>query len=97
MGGIIVNESAFGQPNTAIGFSHKIVYAGTSIAGDGVPGKAITVTGVLATDIVLVDWLVNGTSRLIRTVVPSANTITVTASDTTAITDYYHYVVLRAC
>jgi hypothetical protein len=97
MGGILVNESAYGSPNTAIGFSHKAIYTGISIAGDGVPGKAITVTGVLATDIVIVSFLVNSASRFVDTVVPAADTITVTASGNTAVTDYYSYIVFRAC
>jgi len=97
MGGIIVNESAYGQPNTAIAFSHKAIYVGESICGDGVAAKTVAVPGVLATDIVIVSWLINSLSNYLLTVIPAANAFTITASGATAVTDKVHYMVLRAC
>jgi len=96
MGGILVKESAFGQPNSAIGFSHKAIYSGISVAGDGADVKVISVPGMLATDVVIVQFLVNASSRYIVTALPAADQITVTASGNTAVTDFYQYTVFRA-
>lgn len=96
MGLIQVKESAFGVPNSLIAFSHRCVFSGTSIAGDGAAAKVISVPGVLATDIVIVTFLVNASNRYILTVVPATDQITVTASNVTAVTDYYQYSVFRA-
>jgi len=97
MGGILVRESAFGSPNQAIAFSHSVVYAGTGQCANADVTTALAVAGVLATDIVLVTFKVNGSSRWILSVVPTANTITIVTNGNTANTDYFYYVVLRAC
>jgi hypothetical protein len=97
MAGIVIRESAYGTPAQAIGFSHKVVYAGTNACGNATATTTITVTGVLATDLVLITFKVNASSRQVLTVVPSADTITIVASGNTANTDYVYYAVLRAC
>jgi len=78
--------------------SHKVVYAGkhTSTAnGGGV--NAVTVTGVLATDIVFVTLQTEGASpESIVKAVPSTNTITITFSGDPSTDHIVAYQVLRA-
>jgi hypothetical protein len=96
MGGIVVKESAYGIPTTVIAFSHKVAYAGTNICGNATPTTTISLAGVLDTDVIQATFKVNASARTILSAVPTANTITITASNNTANTDYVYYTVLRA-
>jgi hypothetical protein len=81
----------------AVTGSHRVLAAGkhTSVGGDAV--EAITVTGVAATDVVLVTLQTEGvTPRSIVKAVPSTNTITVTMSGDPSTDHIIAYQVLRA-
>ena len=75
--------------------SHKVVYAGKHVTVGGAAAEAITVTGVLATDIVIAVLQVSGGETII-TAVPTTNTITVTFSDDPTTAHTVAYQVLRA-
>lgn len=78
--------------------SHVVKYAGTVTWSGSGASKAFTVTGVAATDIVLVSFLVTPTEGgYITQVVPATNTITITLSTANTSNDaQISYVVLRA-
>ena len=78
--------------------SHVVKYAGTVTWTGGTDTKAVTVTGVAATDIVLASFLVAPTqAAYIKKIVPTANTITITLSAANTSNDaQISYVVLRA-
>jgi len=78
--------------------SHVVKYAGTFTWTGGGASKAVTVTGVAATDIVVASFLVNPTeAAYIAKVVPTTNTITVTLSTANTSNDaQISYVVYRA-
>jgi len=78
--------------------SHIVKYAGTVTWSGGTASKAVTVTGVAATDIVLASFLVTPTeAAYIAKIVPTTNTITITLSAANTSNDaQISYVVLRA-
>jgi hypothetical protein len=96
MGGFVVKESAFGQPQTVIPFSHRVVACGvhTCIAN---AVQTITVAGVLATDLAFAQFQTSTGSRYVKTVLPSADTLTVTCSGDPTVAGRLSYLVLRAC
>jgi hypothetical protein len=96
MAGIVLRESAYGTPTDIIKFSHRVVYAGTKVCAANAQ-TVMTLPGVLATDVVIIAPKVNANSRSVLTVLPAADTITVTFSGATQATDYFFYQVLRAC
>ena len=78
--------------------SHIVKYAGTVTWSGGTASKAVTVTGVAETDIVLASFLVTPTqAAYIAKIVPTTNTITITLSAANTSNDaQISYVVLRA-
>lgn len=78
--------------------SHIVKYAGTVTWTGGTASKAVTVTGVAATDIVLASFLVTPTeAAYIAKIVPTTDTITITLSAANTSNDaQISYIVLRA-
>lgn len=77
--------------------SHAVVYAGEETTAGGDATEAITVSGVLATDLVFCQLHTAGsTPRTILTSVASANTITTVFSGDPSTDHVYAYQVLRA-
>lgn len=79
----------------AVAPSHVVKFAGKHTTVGGAAAEAITVTGVLSTDIVIVS-LQSGSTRTIVHAAPTSNTITVTFSDDPSTTHVVSYMVLRA-
>jgi hypothetical protein len=85
------------QLDSGIEMSHVVKYAGKATTVGGAAAEAITVTGVAATDVVIVTLQTEGgTPRSIVKAVPSTNTITVTFSGDPAADHIVAYQVLRA-
>lgn len=83
--------------DSGIAPSHVVKYAGKATTVGGAAAEAITVTGVAATDIVLVTLQTEGAvARSIVKAVPSTDTITVTFSGDPANDHIVAYQVLRA-
>ena len=74
---------------------YDIFAAGTHTTAGGAAAEAITVAGVLTSDIVLACYAVTNDTDTITKVVPTANTITVTMSADPSTVHALHYVVLR--
>lgn len=72
-----------------------IVAAGTRTTAGGAAAEALTVAGVLATDIALVNYGATDDTDTVSKVVCTANTVTVTCSADPAVAHSLHYVVLR--
>ena len=72
-----------------------IFAAGTHTTAGGAVAEAITVTGVLATDIAFVNYGATNDTDTVSDVVCTANTITVTCSADPSTAHSLHYVVLR--
>ena len=72
-----------------------IFAAGTHTTAGGAAAEAITVTGVLATDIAFVNYGATNDTDTVSDVVCTANTITVTCSADPSTAHSLHYVVLR--
>jgi len=72
-----------------------IFAAGTHTTAGGAAAEAITVTGVLATDIAFVNYGATNDTDTVSDVVCTANTITVTCSADPSTAHNLHYVVLR--
>lgn len=72
-----------------------IFAAGTHTTAGGGAGEAITVAGVLATDIALVNYSATNDTDVVSDVLCSANTVTVTCSADPSTAHGLHYVVLR--
>jgi len=94
------------DPSTAHGYVYgvmrdkclpafDIVAAGTHVTTGGAAAEAITVTGVLATDIAFASYSVTDDSDVIAKVVCTANTVTVTCSVDPGATHSIDYMVLR--
>lgn len=94
------------DPSTAHGYNYAllmnrcvpewdIVAAGTHITVGGAAAEAITVAGVLATDMAFVNYGATNDTDVISDVVCTANTITVTCSADPATAHSLHYVVIR--
>lgn len=94
-GGILLNESAYGSPTTVIPFSHRIAYSGNSLCA-AAANKTVSVPGLLATDIVIINLTVNSNARWVITIAPAADQFVVTFNDVTQVTDHIFYMVLRA-
>ena len=76
--------------------SHYIAYAGKRTTVGGQVTEAITVTGALATDIVIMGFAVTDDTDVIRKAVLTANTLTITASVDPGATHAHWYMILRA-
>ena len=77
--------------------SHYIAYAGQHVCVGGGTTEAITVSGALATDIVIAQWAVsNDDDCLIETAIASADTVTITTTDDPGTDHTVNYLVLRA-
>ena len=77
--------------------SHVVVYAGEETTAGGDATEAVTVSGVLATDLVFTQLhTVGSTPRTILTSVASANTVTTVFSGDPSTDHVYAYQVLRA-
>ena len=74
---------------------YDIFAAGTHVTAGGAAAEAITVAGVLATDIVCVGYGATNDTDVISKTVVTANTITVTMSADPGVAHSLHYVVLR--
>lgn len=72
-----------------------IVAAGTHTTVGGAAAEAITVAGVLATDMAFVNYSATNDTDTVSDVVCTANTITVTCSADPAAVHGFHYVVIR--
>lgn len=83
---------------SAVSPSHVVKYAGTTTWTGGGASKAVTVTGVAATDIVVASFLVTPTqAAYIAKVVPTTNTVTIHLSTANTSNDaQISYVVYRA-
>ena len=83
---------------SAVTPSHVVKYAGNATMVNANAVKAVTVSGVLSTDIVIATIKVNGggTVRYIESVIPTTDTITITWNDTATTSDVTSYVVYRA-
>lgn len=103
-GSIIITCSA--DPLTAHGYVYAglrnkcvpgfdIFAAGTHTTVGGAAAEAITVTGVLASDIAFANYSATDDTDTISDVVCSADTVTVTCSADPSTTHGLHYVVLR--
>ncbi len=103
-GNITITGSA--DPSTAHGYAYALLRnkctaafdvfaAGTHTTAGGAAAEAITVTGVLATDIAFACYSATDDTDVISDVVCSANTVTVTCSADPSTTHGLHYVVLR--
>lgn len=75
----------------------NIVAAGTHTTVGGAVTEAITVAGVLATDIAFVNYGATNDTDVVSDVVCTANTVTVTCSADPSTAHSFHYVVLRPC
>ena len=74
---------------------YDIFAAGTHTTVGGAAAEAITVTGVLSTDIALAVYSATDDTDTISDVICTANTVTVTCSADPSSTHGFHYVVLR--
>lgn len=94
------------DPSTAHGYNYAvlrnqcvpewdIVAAGTHTTVGGAAAEAITVAGVLATDMAFVNYGATNDTDVISDVVCTANTITVTCSADPSTAHSLHYVVIR--
>ena len=103
-GNITITGSA--DPSTVHGYAYAalrnncvptydIFAAGTHTTAGGAAAEAITVTGVLATDIAFAIYSATDDTDTISDVLCSANTVTVTCSADPSTTHGIHYVVLR--
>jgi hypothetical protein len=101
-----INITGSADPSTAHGYVYAalrnkctpewdIFAAGTHTTVGGGAGEAITVTGVLATDIAFACYSATDDTDVISDIVCSANTVTVTCSADPSTTHGLHYVVLR--
>jgi hypothetical protein len=94
---IQANAIELGMLAAGITPSHVVKYAGEHTTVGGSATEAITVTGVLATDLVLATLHTAGaTPRTIVTAVASADTVTITFSGDPSTDHVVTYTVLRA-
>lgn len=81
----------------AITPSHVLTYAGSYTTLGGAAAEAVTIAGVLSTDLVLVNLKVKGgTPRTILTAAPTTNTLTVTFSGDPSTDHQIQYFIYRA-
>ncbi len=103
-GAILITGSA--DPLTAHGYNYAslrnkctprwdIVAAGTHTSVGGAAAEAITIAGVLATDIAFVNYGATNDTDTISKAICTANTLTVTCSADPATAHSFHYVVIR--
>jgi len=101
-----INIVASADPSTAHGYVYAalrnkclpgwdIVAAGEHTTTGGAAAEAITVAGILATDIALANYGATDDTDTISDVLCTANTVTVTCSADPSTTHSIHYVVLR--
>lgn len=102
----VITITGSADPSTAHGYvfatlrqnivpEWDIVYAGTHTTAGGNAAEAITVTGVLATDIAFCNYGATNDTDVITKVVCTANTITVTCSADPGTAHSIHYMVIR--
>lgn len=72
-----------------------VVFAGTHVCIGGAAAEAITIAGVLATDIAFVQYAATDDTDTIAKAVTTANTLTVTMSANPATAHSLHYMILR--
>lgn len=96
MGGFFVKESAFGDPQTAIPFSHRVVACGTHTCIANAT-QTITVQGILDTDLAFAQFQTSVGSRYVKTILPTTNTLSVRCSGDPTVAGLLSYIVLRAC
>lgn len=72
-----------------------IVAAGTHTTAGGAAAEAITISGVLATDIAFVNYCATNDTDVITKAICTANTLTVTCSADPSTAHSIHYVVIR--
>ncbi len=101
-----INITGSADPSTAHGYvfatlrrnivpEWDIVYAGTYTSVGGSTAEAITVSGVLATDIAFCNYGATNDTDVIAKIACTANTITITCSADPATAHSFHYVVMR--
>lgn len=73
-----------------------IVFAGTHTTVGGAAAEAITITGLLATDLAFVCYGATDDTDVIAKAVCTTNTLTVTCSADPSTTHSLHYIILRA-
>ena len=96
MGSIVVNESAFGSPQTPIAFSHRVINSGThTCIANAV--QTVVAFGCLATDIAFVFRTDISNAEFVYRVLPATNQLTVTMSGNPTIGGRLSWIVLRAC
>lgn len=84
------------RPRGSFAPSHYIAYAGVHTTVGGATAEAITVTGMLATDIPIVCYNTTNDTDTIVKAVPTANTLTVTMSADPSTVHKLAYMLLRA-
>jgi hypothetical protein len=103
-GNITITGSA--DPSTAHGYAWALLRnkcvpawdifaAGTATTAGGAAAEAITVTGVLATDLSFANYSATDDTDTISDILATANTVTVTCSADPSTTHGLHYMVLR--
>ena len=96
-GGIASSAITLAKLHSGITPSHVVKYAGTHTTAGGAAAEAITVSGVAATDVVMITLKAQGaTPRTVLYAVPTTNTITVTFSGDPSTDHVLYYQVLRA-
>lgn len=101
-----INITGSADPSTAHGYVYALLRnkcvpafdifaAGTATTAGGAAAEAITVSGVLATDIAFANYSATNDTDTISDVVCSANTVTVTCSADPSTAHGLHYCVLR--
>lgn len=76
--------------------SHRIVFAGQHTSVGGAAAEAVTIAGVLATDLVILTTETSDDSDTVNKVVLTANTMTVTSSANPVTAHKWNYMILRA-
>jgi len=76
--------------------SHRIVFAGQHTSVGGNVAEAVTITGVLATDVVILTTETSDDTDTVNSVLLAANTMTVTSSADPLVGHKWNYMILRA-
>lgn len=96
-GGIATGAVTLAKLDAGITPSHVVKYAGTHTTAGGAAAEAITVSGVAATDVIMITLKAQGvTPQTVLYAVPTTNTITVTFSGDPSTDHVLYYQVLRA-
>lgn len=92
---LAAHAAHFGLMRSGCVPAYDIFAAGTHVTAGGAAAEAITVAGVLATDVVCVGYGATNDTDVITKAVCTANTITVTMSADPSTVHSLHYMVLR--